>query len=196
MRSILKRLRTATLTTTPGSQVHPPGQGSPIPHSRNRRHPPRWSLPWQACHRPQAPRAGCPPRHWSLQSQRCSPPKGERPVRHCDLDQGGHCGRRRLRREEGLRGRLLHQGQGFQEDGRGRFLQAGRGPGGGFNGIAETRTQANSAQKKETSKDRVADQKAVDKALLATIKKEAHLIDYLSSTFSLRSSDRPHAMAF
>lgn len=40
------------------------------------------------------------------------------------------------------------------------------------------------------------DQKAVDKALLANIKKEAHLIDYLSSTFSLRSSDRPHAMVF
>jgi large subunit ribosomal protein L6e len=51
-------------------------------------------------------------------------------------------------------------------------------------------------EKKETSKDRVADQKAVDKALLATLKKEAHLIDYLSASFSLRSSDRPHAMVF
>lgn len=51
-------------------------------------------------------------------------------------------------------------------------------------------------QKKETSKDRVADQKAVDKALLATIKKEAHLIDYLGASFSLRSSDRPHQMVF
>ncbi|KAF2451339.1 60S ribosomal protein L6-B [Karstenula rhodostoma CBS 690.94] len=56
--------------------------------------------------------------------------------------------------------------------------------------------QGEAPEKKETSKDRVADQKAVDKALLATIKKEAHLVDYLSSTFSLRSSDRPHAMAF
>jgi len=51
-------------------------------------------------------------------------------------------------------------------------------------------------QKKETAKDRVADQKAVDKALLATLKKEAHLIDYLSASFSLRKSDRPHAMVF
>ena len=51
-------------------------------------------------------------------------------------------------------------------------------------------------QKKETSKDRVEDQKSVDKALLATIKKEAHLSDYLASSFSLRSSDRPHQMVF
>lgn len=51
-------------------------------------------------------------------------------------------------------------------------------------------------QKKETSKDRIEDQKSVDKALLATIKKEAHLADYLSASFSLRSSDRPHQMVF
>ncbi|KAJ4989153.1 60s ribosomal protein l6 [Stagonosporopsis vannaccii] len=51
-------------------------------------------------------------------------------------------------------------------------------------------------QKKETSKDRVEDQKAVDKALLANIKKEAHLVDYLASSFSLRTSDRPHQMQF
>ncbi|KAF1994446.1 hypothetical protein P154DRAFT_447581 [Amniculicola lignicola CBS 123094] len=56
--------------------------------------------------------------------------------------------------------------------------------------------QGEKPEKKETSKDRVADQKAIDKALLATIKKEAHLSDYLSSTFSLRTSDRPHLMAF
>ncbi|KAF2750380.1 60S ribosomal protein L6-B [Sporormia fimetaria CBS 119925] len=56
--------------------------------------------------------------------------------------------------------------------------------------------QGEKPEKKETSSDRVADQKAVDKALLATIKKEAHLLDYLRSTFSLRSSDRPHAMVF
>ncbi|KAF2205494.1 60S ribosomal protein L6-B [Delitschia confertaspora ATCC 74209] len=56
--------------------------------------------------------------------------------------------------------------------------------------------QGEKPEKKETSQDRVADQKAVDKALLATIKKEAHLVDYLSATFSLRKSDRPHAMVF
>ncbi|KAF2873734.1 60S ribosomal protein L6-B [Massariosphaeria phaeospora] len=56
--------------------------------------------------------------------------------------------------------------------------------------------QGEKPEKKETSKDRVDDQKSVDKALLATIKKEAHLIDYLSSNFSLNSSDRPHLMAF
>ncbi|ORY09692.1 60S ribosomal protein L6-B [Clohesyomyces aquaticus] len=56
--------------------------------------------------------------------------------------------------------------------------------------------QGEKPEKKETAKNRVEDQKTVDKALLATIKKEAHLIDYLSSTFTLRSSDRPHAMVF
>lgn len=40
------------------------------------------------------------------------------------------------------------------------------------------------------------DQKAVDKALIANIKKEAHLLDYLSASFSLRKSDRPHTMVF
>lgn len=59
-----------------------------------------------------------------------------------------------------------------------------------------TWTRIDNAQKKETAKDRVEDQKAVDKALLATIKKEAHLTDYLRSTFTLRHSDRPHAMVF
>ncbi|OAL04164.1 hypothetical protein IQ06DRAFT_215736 [Phaeosphaeriaceae sp. SRC1lsM3a] len=56
--------------------------------------------------------------------------------------------------------------------------------------------QGEKPEKKETSKDRIEDQKSVDKALLATIKKEAHLADYLSASFSLRSSDRPHQMVF
>jgi large subunit ribosomal protein L6e len=56
--------------------------------------------------------------------------------------------------------------------------------------------QGEKPEKKETSKDRVEDQKSVDKSILAAIKKEAHLVDYLSATFSLRKSDRPHAMVF
>lgn len=56
--------------------------------------------------------------------------------------------------------------------------------------------QGEKPEKKETSKDRVEDQKAVDKALLATIKKEPHLVDYLGASFSLRSSDKPHQMVF
>ena len=56
--------------------------------------------------------------------------------------------------------------------------------------------QGEKPEKKETAKDRVEDQKKIDKALIATIKKEAHLIDYLSSSFSLRKTDRPHAMVF
>ena len=114
------------LTVTPGPQSCPPGQSSPFPHSRHRRHPPRWSLPRQARRSPEAPRAGCPPRHRSVQNQRCSPAKGQRPICHRDLDQGGSgwCGRQRC--DEGQRVRLLHQGQGFQEVRRGCFLQAGR----------------------------------------------------------------------
>jgi len=49
-------------------------------------------------------------------------------------------------------------------------------------------------KKKKVTSARASDQKAVDKALLATIKKEPHLIEYLGSTFSLRKGDRPHEM--
>jgi large subunit ribosomal protein L6e len=49
-------------------------------------------------------------------------------------------------------------------------------------------------QKKKPSSSRAADQKAVDKAILSTIKKEQHLIQYLASSFSLRKGDRPHEM--
>lgn len=49
-------------------------------------------------------------------------------------------------------------------------------------------------QKKKVASTRVNDQKAVDKALLANIKKEPHLTEYLASSFSLRKGDRPHLM--
>ena len=49
-------------------------------------------------------------------------------------------------------------------------------------------------QKKQPSSTRASDQKTVDKALIANIKKEAHLISYLGSSFSLRKGDRPHEM--
>ena len=51
-------------------------------------------------------------------------------------------------------------------------------------------------QKKKVASARASDQKAVDHALLANIKKEPHLIEYLGSSFSLRKGDRPHAMKF
>ncbi|KUJ20376.1 putative 60S ribosomal protein L6-B [Mollisia scopiformis] len=56
--------------------------------------------------------------------------------------------------------------------------------------------QGEKAEKKKPSSSRAADQKAVDKALLATIKKEPMLISYLASTFSLRKGDRPHEMVW
>jgi large subunit ribosomal protein L6e len=56
--------------------------------------------------------------------------------------------------------------------------------------------QGEKAEKKKPSSSRAADQKAVDKALLATIKKEPYLISYLASTFSLRKGDRPHEMVW
>ncbi|KAM0332270.1 hypothetical protein ACHAQA_002546 [Verticillium albo-atrum] len=49
-------------------------------------------------------------------------------------------------------------------------------------------------QKKEINSSRAADQKAIDKALLANIKKVDMLASYLSSTFSLRKGDKPHEM--
>jgi large subunit ribosomal protein L6e len=51
-------------------------------------------------------------------------------------------------------------------------------------------------QKKKPSSSRAADQKAVDKAILANIKKEPMLVGYLASSFSLRKGDRPHEMAW
>jgi len=49
-------------------------------------------------------------------------------------------------------------------------------------------------QKKEVSKNRVEDQKAVDKALIANIKKVEFLASYLATSFSLRKGDKPHEM--
>lgn len=51
-------------------------------------------------------------------------------------------------------------------------------------------------EKKQPSSSRAADQKAVDKALLANIKKVPFLTSYLGSTFSLRKGDRPHEMVW
>lgn len=51
-------------------------------------------------------------------------------------------------------------------------------------------------QAKKVASARAEDQKAVDKALLSTIKKTPYLLSYLHSTFSLRNGDRPHEMKF
>ncbi|ABN67747.1 ribosomal protein [Scheffersomyces stipitis CBS 6054] len=55
----------------------------------------------------------------------------------------------------------------------------------------------NEAQpKKEIKAERVADQKSVDAALLAEIKKTPLLKQYLSASFSLKNGDRPHLLKF
>ncbi|KAG9240712.1 putative 60S ribosomal protein L6-B [Calycina marina] len=54
--------------------------------------------------------------------------------------------------------------------------------------------QGEKPEKKKPSSSRAADQKAVDKALLSTIKKTPFLTSYLGSSFSLRKGDRPHEM--
>jgi len=56
--------------------------------------------------------------------------------------------------------------------------------------------QGEKPEKKKPSSIRAADQKAVDKALLSSIKKTPFLTSYLGSTFSLRKGDRPHEMAW
>ncbi|KAK3383373.1 ribosomal protein L6e-domain-containing protein [Lasiosphaeria ovina] len=56
--------------------------------------------------------------------------------------------------------------------------------------------QGEKPQKKQTASSRVADQKAIDKALLANIKKVELLPSYLASTFSLRKGDKPHEMVW
>jgi large subunit ribosomal protein L6e len=52
------------------------------------------------------------------------------------------------------------------------------------------------AQKKETDPLRIEDQKKVDKALIANIRKVKDLETYLGSSFSLQNKDRPHEMVF
>lgn len=51
-------------------------------------------------------------------------------------------------------------------------------------------------QAKKVNSGRAEDQKSVDKALLATLKKEPFLFSYLAATFSLRNGDKPHEMVF
>ncbi|MCJ1444479.1 MAG: hypothetical protein MMC23_004981 [Stictis urceolatum] len=54
--------------------------------------------------------------------------------------------------------------------------------------------QGEKPEKKQVTSARANDQKAVDKALLSSIKNEQYLLEYLRSTFSLRKGDRPHEM--
>ena len=51
-------------------------------------------------------------------------------------------------------------------------------------------------QVKEIKAERVEDQKNVDKALIAEIKKTPLLKQYLASTFSLKNGDKPHMLKF
>ncbi|KAI9727537.1 MAG: hypothetical protein M1828_006479 [Chrysothrix sp. TS-e1954] len=50
--------------------------------------------------------------------------------------------------------------------------------------------------KKEVNRERVEDQRKVDKAVLEAVRKEKHLMSYLHASFSLRNGDRPHEMKF
>lgn len=52
------------------------------------------------------------------------------------------------------------------------------------------------APKKEIRAERIEDQKVVDKALISEIKKTPLLKQYLASSFSLKSGDKPHLMKF
>ncbi|KAL2221190.1 60S ribosomal protein L6 [Thermoascus aurantiacus ATCC 26904] len=54
--------------------------------------------------------------------------------------------------------------------------------------------QGEKPEKKKVTSARAADQKAIDSALLANIKKEQFLASYLATSFSLRNGDRPHEM--
>ncbi|GBB99500.1 hypothetical protein RclHR1_03540019 [Rhizophagus clarus] len=51
-------------------------------------------------------------------------------------------------------------------------------------------------QKKEVSENRVADQKEIDKQLLASLKKVPDLLDYLRARFSLSKGQFPHDLVF
>lgn len=50
--------------------------------------------------------------------------------------------------------------------------------------------------KKEVDPQRIEDQKKVDKAIMASVRKEKDLEAYLSASFNLRGGERPHEMVF
>lgn len=50
--------------------------------------------------------------------------------------------------------------------------------------------------KKDVDPQRIEDQKKVDKAVMASIKKTPDLEAYLGASFSLRGNERPHEMVF
>lgn len=50
--------------------------------------------------------------------------------------------------------------------------------------------------KKEVDPQRIEDQKKVDKAIMASVRKEKDLEAYLGASFNLRSGERPHEMVF
>ncbi|KAI9734873.1 MAG: hypothetical protein M1834_001953 [Cirrosporium novae-zelandiae] len=54
--------------------------------------------------------------------------------------------------------------------------------------------QGEKPEKKTIASGRANDQKAIDKALLANIKTEPFLAQYLATSFSLRNGDKPHEM--
>ncbi|EOD52633.1 Ribosomal protein L6E [Neofusicoccum parvum] len=57
--------------------------------------------------------------------------------------------------------------------------------------------QGEKPEARKPASTRVEDQRSVDKAILANIKKsDPYLLSYLGSTFSLRKGDKPHAMVF
>lgn len=56
--------------------------------------------------------------------------------------------------------------------------------------------QGEKQEKKAPASERASDQKSIDKPLLSAIKNEEFLASYLKSSFSLRSGQKPHEMAF
>lgn len=56
--------------------------------------------------------------------------------------------------------------------------------------------QGEKPEKKKVASGRAQDQKAIDKALLSSIKKEKYLASYLATSFSLRNGQKPHEMKF
>jgi large subunit ribosomal protein L6e len=57
-------------------------------------------------------------------------------------------------------------------------------------------SQGEKPEPKKIEGSRAEDQKSIDKALLATIRKEPYLAAYLGASFSLRTGDKPHEMKF
>ena len=167
------------------------------PRARHRPDPPRWPFPWQARRPPQGSRPGCSPRHRPLQDQRVSLRRVNARYVIATSQKVDLAGIDEAKINEIAQPKYFTAEKSKEKAGEEAFFKQGEKPQVRPHTF-ELEDGAHNAdivmQKKEVSSSRVADQKAIDKALIANIKKVEFLASYLASSFTLRKGDKPHEM--